>query len=92
MRRTTIAAYSWLFDSYSVIKVDCDNAEAAITLRDNKGNLNTWGTAFDGFSYGVVHTPGDTAWSGNRVFQFYLGRKTHNNSSSKRSLRQQASC
>ena len=74
VRRVTIEQYSWWFDGMSVTKVGCDSADAVITVRDNRGNINTSGTAFAGFTYGVVKTPGDTVWYNSRSFRFYIGK------------------
>jgi len=75
VRRVTLEGYSWWFDGVTVTKTDCNNADAVIRLKDNKGNLNTSSTTFDGFTYGIVNTPGDTTWSASNSFSFYIGNK-----------------
>lgn len=72
VRQVTIENYDWWFDVTSVTKIDCSNAHAFITIKDNKGNNNTSGTAFNGFSYGVVIGT-DTIWSTSNDFDFVLG-------------------
>src|SRR5215211_5753686 len=75
VRNVTIESYNWWFDSTSIEKIDCDNAHAFIRLSDNKGNNNITGTAFDGFTYGVVVKANDTLWNNNHSFSFLLGKK-----------------
>lgn len=77
VRRITIESYSWWFDNITAAKIDCDDAQATVTLKDNKGNLNTSGTSFTGFKYGYVVSPGDTQWHTSNTFQFNIGTK-HN--------------
>jgi hypothetical protein len=72
-RKVTIENYSWWFDSYSVTKTDCNNADVFIGLKDNKGNTNLAGTAFDGYSYGIVINPGDTSWFTANNFSIAIG-------------------
>ncbi len=75
VRRATIEQYSWWFDAVTVTKVGCDSADVVIRVRDNRGNVNTSGTAFTGFQYGVVNAPGDTIWHTAATFRFYIGNK-----------------
>lgn len=75
VRRITIETYNWWFDLFSVTKIGCDSADVFIRLKDNKGNTNTSGTAFTGFSYGVVISAGDTAWYLLNDFHIFLGTK-----------------
>ena len=72
VRQVTIENYDWWFDVTSVTKIDCSNAHASISIKDNKGNSNTSGTAFNGFIYGVVIGT-DTTWSTSNDFDFVLG-------------------
>jgi hypothetical protein len=72
VRRITIENYNWWFDSLSVVKVGCDSAHVFIRIKDNKGNVNTTGTIFDGFQYGFVIN-GDTTWNSNYAFSILLG-------------------
>lgn len=73
VRRVTIESYSWWFENVAVTKMSCDSADATITLRDNKGNLNSGALSFAGFSYGMVKTIGDTLWKSSKNFRFYIG-------------------
>ena len=73
-RPVSIVPYSWAFTSFSVTKVGCDSADAVIDLHDNRTGINTMGTAFNGFVYGVTKTAGDTTWFPTRAFRFYLGK------------------
>lgn len=73
VRRITIENYSWWFDAVNVTRIGCDSGNVFIGLRDNKGNINTSGTAFNGFMYAVVITPGDTTWKTANSFTFFLG-------------------
>ena len=75
VRKVTIESYSWWFDSISIEKTDCNNANLFIRLNDNKGNTNTTGTAFNGFTYGIVMMPKDTIWNSSNSFNFLLGKK-----------------
>jgi hypothetical protein len=75
VRRVTLEDYTWWFDGVTVTKTDCNHAEAAIRLKDNKGNLNTTSTAFSGFTYGIVAADGDTTWFASNEFSFYTGSK-----------------
>ncbi|HEU4472797.1 MAG TPA: T9SS type A sorting domain-containing protein [Flavisolibacter sp.] len=72
VRRITIENYTWWFDSVSVVRVGCDSAYVYIRIRDNKGNVNTVGTAFNGFSYGYVMGT-DTTWFSTPQFSLLLG-------------------
>ena len=74
VRRITIENYSWWFDSVSVVRNGCDLADVFIRIRDNKGNLNTTGSAFAGFLYGYAEN-GDTTWYGSKSFSVLLGTK-----------------
>ena len=73
-RRVSILNYNWFFDGTSVTKVGCDEADVVINLKDNKGNTNVSGTAFAGFTYGVVRSAGDTVWSASRTFRVNKGK------------------
>src|SRR5947209_16674054 len=77
VRRITIESYIWSFDAVTISRVGCDSADAFIRLTDNKGNVNTSGTAFNGYKYGVILASGDTTWFSNYSFRFYLGKKTN---------------
>jgi hypothetical protein len=70
-RLVTINNYTWKIDSYSFWKVSCDTAKGFITASDNRGHISTAG-GIPGFSYGIVRFPGDTIWSSNANFSFYL--------------------
>ena len=72
-RIITIANYNWSFNGTTVTKVGCDSADVTISLSDNRGNSNSSGTAFSGFTYGAIIASGDTVWSSNRTFRFYKG-------------------
>lgn len=75
VRRITIENYSWWFDSTSVVRYGCDSVHVYIRLIDNKGNTNTTGPAFNGFTYGYSLAPGDTTWTGGPVFNAALHHK-----------------
>lgn len=72
VRRITIENYRWWFDSLSVVRTGCDSANVFIRIKDNKGNINTSGTAFSGFMYGYVLN-GDTTWHASYNFKMLLG-------------------
>jgi hypothetical protein len=74
-RVITIANYNWSIDSYTITKAGCGGANTSITLKDNKGNMNTSSAAFTGFLYGVVNGPADTTWTNTYSFGFTLGTK-----------------
>ena len=73
VRRITIEDYSWTFDNNTVTKVGCDSADVVVNLRDSKGNVNSSGNEFNGYTYAVVRAPGDTTWSLSRSFRVFLG-------------------
>ena len=75
VRKITIENYSWWFDNVAVSRLGCDSAAAVIQLKDNKGNVNTSGTAFNAFTYGYVLAPGDTTWTTASNFHLLLGKK-----------------
>jgi hypothetical protein len=75
VRHVTIEDYSWWFDNVLVTKISCDSADATINLKDNKGNLNSSSSSFNGFGYGIVNSPGDTIWKTDPSFRFYLATK-----------------
>jgi len=75
VRRATVEAYSWWFESVTVTKVGCDSASALIVLKDNKGNASNSGTSFNEFLYGVVRAAGDTSWYPTGSFRFFLGKR-----------------
>ncbi len=75
VRRVTIENYSWWFDNVALTKTDCNNANAIITLKNNKGAYNTSGSSFAGFTYGVVNSPADTTWMSGYNFNFFIGTK-----------------
>jgi hypothetical protein len=70
-RLVTINNYTWKIDSHSFWKISCDTAKGFVTVSDSKGNISTTG-GIAGFFYGVVRSPGDTIWSSNANFSFYL--------------------
>ncbi|MGZ3937988.1 MAG: T9SS type A sorting domain-containing protein [Flavisolibacter sp.] len=72
VRRITIDSYNWWFDSVSVVRNGCTMADVYIRIKDNKNNVNTSGTAFDGFQYGYVLN-GDTTWNSTYAFSLTLG-------------------
>lgn len=74
-RRVTILNYQWWIDGVTVGKVGCDSAQVTVKVKDSKGNTNTGGPGFSAFKYGVVRGPGDTVWSTNSNFRFYIGNK-----------------
>lgn len=70
-RRVTILNYQWWIDGVTIAKVGCDSAQVTVKIKDSKGNTS----GFTGFSYGVVRSTGDTVWSSNSNFRFYIGNK-----------------
>ena len=77
VRRITIENYNWWFDSLSIVRAGCDSANAFIRIKDNSGNVNTSGSTFSGFTYGVSINPGDTTWYNTYSFGFYIGKKRY---------------
>lgn len=73
VRSITIENYSWWFDNLTVNRVGCDSVDVSVVLKDNKGNSNTSGTAFNGFTYGAVLAAGDTTWFSARNFRTFIG-------------------
>ena len=74
-RTISIQNYTWSITSATVTQSNCQNYNAQISLKDSKGNTNASGTAFNGWKYGVVRSPGDTVWSSSPGFAFSLGNK-----------------
>ena len=72
-RAITVLDYTWWIDSYSVVRSGCTDANATITLKDSRGNLNTAGAVFAGYNYGYLEVNGDTTWASARSFTFALG-------------------
>ncbi len=70
-RLVTINNYTWKIDSVKFKKISCDTASGYIRVSDSKGNISTIG-GIPGLTYGVVRTAGDTIWSTNPNFTFYL--------------------
>jgi hypothetical protein len=75
VRKITIASNSWSFDQVTVNRLRSDSASVVIKLKDNRGNVNTSGSAFNGFSYGVVRSAGDTVWKTSYSFNCFIGTK-----------------
>ncbi|MBC7887537.1 MAG: hypothetical protein H7Z13_06580 [Ferruginibacter sp.] len=70
-RSITIDNYTWFIQSDAFNKVSCDSASGFVKVMDSRGNVSTLGP-IPGFMYGVVRDPGDTIWSSNPNFKFYL--------------------
>ena len=75
-RLVTINNYTWKIDSFSFKKISCDTAKGAITASDSKGNISTVG-GIPGFTYGIIRKSGDTIWSTNPKFSFYLAGQSN---------------
>lgn len=75
MRTIRIESYNWWIENATLTRNGCTDGDAAISLKDHKGNTNVSGTAFSGFRYGVVQAPGDTVWNTQRSFRFFLGKR-----------------
>jgi hypothetical protein len=75
VRKITIENYSWWFDNLIVTRIGCDSAAVEVKLKDNKGNVNTSGTAFNNFTYGYVLAPGDTTWTTASSFHLLSGNR-----------------
>src|SRR6218665_822498 len=67
-RVVAIQDFNWSITASSVVRQSCNTVSVALTLTDNFGNTNQSGTAFNGFSYGVVNSPGDTTWQAGSNF------------------------
>ena len=75
-RLVTIQNYTWKIDSVRFQKISCDSASGYIRVSDSRGNISTV-TGIPGLLYGVVRTAGDTIWSSNPNFTFYLGSQNN---------------
>jgi len=73
-RNISIQNYNWSISATSVSNISCTNYHAQISLLDSKGNTNSSGTAFNGFTYGFVNGPADTIWFATSGFDFDLGQ------------------
>jgi len=71
-RLVTINNYTWKIDSVRFTKFSCDSARGRVTVSDSRGNVSTI-SGIPGLLYGVVRGVGDTIWSSNASFSFYLG-------------------
>ncbi len=74
-RHITVQAYNWWIDASGGTRTNCDDVNFFINLRDNKGNVNTSGSVFNGFQYGWVRGVNDTVWSANRTFAANIGTR-----------------
>jgi hypothetical protein len=74
-RTISIQNYNWSITSTTVTRTNCPTYTAQISLADSKGNTNASGTAFNGWKYAVVRSPGDTVWSLTPSFTFSLNNK-----------------
>ncbi len=74
-RRVVVLGYNWWIQTVNGSRVNCSDASFDIRLVDSRGNVNTSGTAFNGFQYGVVNSPGDTTWYNSRTFTHPAGSK-----------------
>jgi hypothetical protein len=74
-RIITLLEHNWNVSSAVISRSSCDSADAVITLQDNKGNTNASGSAFAGYSYGLITPAGDTIWHTSRNFRFYIGHQ-----------------
>jgi hypothetical protein len=50
-RVITIANYDWSIDHFTLSKISCTVANVILYLKDNKGNVNTSGSTFSGYTY-----------------------------------------
>ncbi len=73
-RLVTIRNYTWKIDSVRFRKISCDSATGYIRATDNRGNISTI-TGVPGLMYAIVRSAGDTIWSSNPNFSFYLGNR-----------------
>ena len=73
-RNISIQNYNWSISAAVVSNISCTNYHAQISLIDSKGNTNSSGTAFNGFTYGFVNGPADTIWFTTPGFDFDLGQ------------------
>ncbi|MBL0357219.1 MAG: T9SS type A sorting domain-containing protein [Chitinophagaceae bacterium] len=71
-RLVTINNYTWKIDSVRFTKFSCDSATGYVRVSDSRGNISTV-SGIPGLLYGVVRGAGDTIWSSNPSFTFYLG-------------------
>lgn len=67
-RNISLLDYNWSISNSPVPKLNCNTISINIALTDTRGNTNQSGTAFNGFQYGVVNTPGDTTWYNSPAF------------------------
>lgn len=70
-RSITLNNYTWWIDWYAFNKFSCDSASGYVKVIDSRGNVSTLGP-IPGFTYGVVRNAGDTVWSSNSNFSFYV--------------------
>jgi len=74
-RRVTLLGYDWWLASYTGNRINCADARFQMFLQDSRGNVNTSGSTFAGFQYGVVNSVGDTSWSSSYDFTSTIGTK-----------------
>ncbi len=74
-RRVTLLGYDWWLASYTGNRINCADARFQMFLQDSRGNVNTSGSTFAGYQYGVVNSPGDTSWYSNYDFTSTIGTK-----------------
>ena len=74
-RTVSIENYTWWINSYSFTKFSCDSAYGFIKVIDSRGNVSTT-TGITGMTYGIVTSPGDTLFSSDPDFRFYVNGVT----------------
>lgn len=70
-RTVSIDNYTWRIDSYSFTKFSCDSASGYLKVIDSRGNVSTV-TGIPGMKYAIVTAIGDTLWSTDPNFVFYV--------------------
>ncbi|MEP7230421.1 MAG: T9SS type A sorting domain-containing protein [Ginsengibacter sp.] len=71
-RSIVVDDYDWFINNTTVLKNGCDSLNITINLKDIFNNT-TPNSIFNGYKYGATSIPGDTTWSSNNTFSFYLG-------------------
>ncbi len=73
-RSIVVDDYDWFINNTTVSKNGCDSLNITINLKDIFNNT-TPNSIFNGYKYGATSIPGDTTWSLNNTFSYYLGNQ-----------------
>ena len=72
-RNQQVKDFSWsILPGTSITKSTCQNIDVNVLLT-NTNNINSPHPAYNGFSYGITKTYGDTSWFSTPSFNYFIG-------------------